>query len=166
MHRFLHELLLKEEEKGNQRRRWKRRAEGEPLRSPDGKWDAHIKGWNIYIRPVKDDKPAGEEIALTLDGSENLRYDNWFLSWSPDSRKIATVKVQEIEERRIPLIESAPQSQKQPILQWRDYAKPGDVLIALSTNGNSANCVAAAEVMKAKGGKVVAEYTIGASVAK
>lgn len=27
-------------------------------------------------------------------------------------------------------------------------AKPGDVLIALSTSGNSANCVAAAEVMK------------------
>ena len=32
-------------------------------------------------------------------------------------------------------------------------AKPGDVLIALSTSGNSANCVAAAEVMKAVGGK-------------
>ncbi len=124
----LHELLLKEEEKAPQRRRWPRREEGEPLRSPDGKWDAYIKGWNIYIRPVKDDKPAGEEIALTLDGSENLRYDNWFLSWSPDSKKIATVKVQEIQERRIPLIESAPKSQKQPILQWREYAKPGDVL--------------------------------------
>ena len=30
-----------------------------------------------------------------------------------------------------------------------------DVLVAFSTSGNSANCVAAAEVMKAKGGKVV-----------
>ena len=35
-------------------------------------------------------------------------------------------------------------------------AKPGDVLIALSTSGNSANCVAAAEVMKAVGGKSIA----------
>ena len=35
-------------------------------------------------------------------------------------------------------------------------AKPGDVLIALSTSGNSANCVAAAEVMKALGGKTIA----------
>ena len=35
-------------------------------------------------------------------------------------------------------------------------AKPGDVLIALSTSGNSANCVAAAEVMKAVGGKTIA----------
>ena len=36
------------------------------------------------------------------------------------------------------------------------FAKPGDVLIALSTSGNSANCVAAAEVMKAIGGKTIA----------
>ena len=35
-------------------------------------------------------------------------------------------------------------------------AKPGDVLLALSTSGNSANCVAAAEVMKAVGGKAIA----------
>ena len=35
-------------------------------------------------------------------------------------------------------------------------AKAGDVLIALSTSGNSANCVAAAEVMKAVGGKSIA----------
>ena len=35
-------------------------------------------------------------------------------------------------------------------------AKPEDVLIALSTSGNSANCVAAAEVMKAVGGKAIA----------
>ena len=34
-------------------------------------------------------------------------------------------------------------------------AKPGDVLIALSTSGNSANCAAAAEVMKAVGGKAI-----------
>ena len=35
-------------------------------------------------------------------------------------------------------------------------ARPGDVLIALSTSGNSANCVAAAEVMKAMGGTAIA----------
>ena len=35
-------------------------------------------------------------------------------------------------------------------------ANPDDVLIALSTSGNSANCVAAAEVMKAVGGKSIA----------
>ena len=35
-------------------------------------------------------------------------------------------------------------------------ARPGDVLVALSTSGNSANCVAAAEVMRAVGGKSIA----------
>ena len=35
-------------------------------------------------------------------------------------------------------------------------ARPGDVLIALSTSGNSANCVAAAEVIKAVGGMTIA----------
>ena len=35
-------------------------------------------------------------------------------------------------------------------------ARPGDVLMTLSTSGNSANCVHAAEVMRAVGGKVVA----------
>ena len=35
-------------------------------------------------------------------------------------------------------------------------ARRGDVLIALSTSGNSANCVAAAEVMKAMGGRSIA----------
>ena len=35
-------------------------------------------------------------------------------------------------------------------------ARPDDVLLVLSTSGNSANCVAAAEVMKAVGGKVIA----------
>ena len=35
-------------------------------------------------------------------------------------------------------------------------AHPGDVLVALSTSGNSANCVAAAEVMRAVGGRSIA----------
>lgn len=35
-------------------------------------------------------------------------------------------------------------------------ARPEDVLIALSTSGNSANCVAAAEVARAKGGAAIA----------
>jgi phosphoheptose isomerase len=34
--------------------------------------------------------------------------------------------------------------------------RPEDVLIVLSTSGNSSNCIAAAEVMRAVGGKSVA----------
>ena len=124
----LTELLLQDNPtNAYPRRRFDR--EVKPLRSPDGKWDAYIKGFNVYISPVNEDAKAPKvEYALTMDGSENLHYDMRSLSWSPDSRKIATVKVNEVEERRIPLIESAPSTQKQPILQWRNYAKPGDVL--------------------------------------
>lgn len=126
----LAESLLKEEEKRPDR--WRRREEAPvPVVSPDKKWEAYVKDNNLYLSPVRDekekDKPK-EEIALTMDGTANLRYDGWSIIWSPDSRKLATVKVRDVQERRIPLIESSPSSQKQPILQWRDYAKPGDVL--------------------------------------
>ena len=126
----LAESLLKEEEKRPDR--WCRREEAPvPVVSPDKKWEAYVKDNNLYLSPLWDekekDKPK-EEIALTMDGTANLRYDGWSIIWSPDSRKLATVKVRDVQERRIPLIESSPSSQKQPILQWRDYAKPGDVL--------------------------------------
>ena len=126
----LAESLLKEEEKRPDR--WRRREEAPvPVVSPDKKWEAYVKDNNLYLSPVRDekekDKPK-EEIALTMDGTANLRYDGWSIIWSPDSRKLATVKVRDVQERRIPLIESSPSSQKQPILQWRNYVKPGDVL--------------------------------------
>ena len=126
----LAESLLKEEEKRPDR--WRRREEAPvPVVSPDKKWEAYVKDNNLYLSPVRDekekDKPK-EEIALTMDGTANLRYDGCSIIWSPDSRKLATVKVRDVQERRIPLIESSPSSQKQPILQWRNYAKPGDVL--------------------------------------
>ena len=126
----LAESLLKEEEKRPDR--WRRREEAPvPVVSPDKKWEAYVKDNNLYLSPVRDekekDKPK-EEIALTMDGTANLRYDGWSIIWSPDSRKLAPVKVRDVQERRIPLIESSPSSQKQPILQWRNYAKPGDVL--------------------------------------
>ena len=125
----LAESLLKEEEK--EEKRWQREGEPTPVISPDKKWEAYIKDNNLYISPVQDkeqkEQPK-EEIALSMDGSTNLRYDGWSIIWSPDSRKLATVKIRDVQERRIPLLESSPATQRQPILQWRDYAKPGDVI--------------------------------------
>lgn len=91
--------------------------------SPDKLWEAYIQDNNVYICPTG----AKQGIALTMDGSPNLYYSSQ-LSWSPDSRKLATLKVLHADTRKIPLIESAPETQRQPILQFRDYAKPGDVL--------------------------------------
>lgn len=91
--------------------------------SPDGRWEAYNKDNNIYVRDVAEDK----EYVLSRDGIKDFYYSGE-MAWSPDSKKLAVIKVRDIPERRIPLIESSPVSQKQPILQWRDYAKPGDVL--------------------------------------
>lgn len=122
------DLLLNEAEE-QAPDRYMRGRQDEALRSPDGKWDAYIKDYNVYISPVNADGTASKTgYALTMDGNDKLRYDRRALCWSPDSRKIATLKVNHVERRRIPLIESAPSTQKQPILQWREYAKPGDVL--------------------------------------
>jgi len=91
--------------------------------SPDNKWLAYIKDHNVYIRSIDGTKGT----ALTTDGTIGLFYSSQ-LSWSPDSKKLITLKIRDVKEREIPLIESAPESQKQPILKWKEYAKPGDVL--------------------------------------
>lgn len=106
-------------------RYWGRRNQrsNEPVVSPDKQWEAFIKDNNVCIRPVG----GKDEIVLSRDGNADLYYSS-AIQWSPDSRKLATVQVRDVQVRRIPLIQSSPESQLQPILQWRDYAKPGDVL--------------------------------------
>lgn len=64
--------------------------------SPDGKKEAFIKNWNLWMRDVETKK----ETQLTIDGVENFGYatdnagwthsDRAILKWSPDSKKIAT----------------------------------------------------------------------------
>ena len=120
-HKPLADELLKEEAKPQ----WNyRRQSDKPVASPDSLWEAYIQDNNLYVRSRKNKK---EVTALTMDGIRNYTYGSRIL-WSPDSKKIATVKTRDVEERRIPLLESRPSTQLQPILQWRDYAKPGDVL--------------------------------------
>lgn len=93
--------------------------------SPDKKWVAYIQDNNVYVSP--SDEKGKQGIALSMDGTPGCFYDSR-LSWSPDSKKLATLKTRQANCRRIPLIESHPEDQLQPKLQWRDYAKPGDVL--------------------------------------
>src|SRR5690606_23776949 len=66
------------------------------VRSPDGKSEAFIRDWNLWVRDVA----TGEETQLTTDGSTDYGYatdnagwthsDRAILVWSPDSSKIAT----------------------------------------------------------------------------
>ncbi|MGM0589554.1 MAG: DPP IV N-terminal domain-containing protein [Bacteroidota bacterium] len=64
--------------------------------SPDGKWAAYIKDYNLWVRNTETD----EKIQLTQDGEQYYGYatnnagwiksDRPVLLWSPDSKKIAT----------------------------------------------------------------------------
>jgi dipeptidyl-peptidase-4 len=90
-------------------------------RSPDRKWVAFVKDYNLYIRKNEND----EEIALSDDGTEENAYSER-VYWSPDSRKLVSMRIEKGDDRKIHLIESSPKDQLQPKLHTLSYAKPGD----------------------------------------
>jgi len=94
-----------------------------PVTSPDSVWVAFVKNYNVYIRNKKDNK----EVQLSFDGSSGDYYSSYF-SWSPDSKKLAVNKVRKNGDHFIYFVESSPKTQLQPILQKRNYLKPGDAL--------------------------------------
>lgn len=100
------------------------RERGRGVLSPDGLLRAYVSDHNVYVREVgrKDAQP----VQLSYDGAPGFSYSG--LEWSPDGRRLAAVRVREVEVRQIPLLESAPKDQLQPRLHWRRYAKPGDAL--------------------------------------
>lgn len=69
---------------------------GNEIASPDGKYVTYIRDYNLWVR----DRDTGEEMQLTTDGIEDFGYgtnnagwvrrDRPVVTWSPDSRKIAT----------------------------------------------------------------------------
>lgn len=91
--------------------------------SPDGKWRAAIKEYNVVLREVN----SGEETILTTDGKESDAYRERFY-WSPDSTKLVMVRVEKGQERKVSFVESSPRDQLQPKLHTFDYYKPGDKL--------------------------------------
>ncbi|MFA6581279.1 MAG: DPP IV N-terminal domain-containing protein, partial [Paludibacter sp.] len=97
--------------------------EGKPVTSPDKKTVAFVKENNIYIRELK----TGTEKALSTDGTKEDYYST-NISFSPDSKKLAVMRIHGATIRQLYLIESSPADGLQPKLQKRDYVKPGDVL--------------------------------------
>lgn len=110
---------------GREPQREPRREKRDESLSADGRWRAYVRDGNVFI--TRADSPAvGRPVQLSYDGAPGYGYEQ--LRWSPDSRRLAALKVRQVQVRRIPLLESAPADQLQPKLHWLDYAKPGDAL--------------------------------------
>jgi dipeptidyl aminopeptidase/acylaminoacyl peptidase len=90
--------------------------------SPDGKWQALVRNFNIYVRETG--KTDG--VLLSTDGSEGVPYQFQTIAWSPDSTKVAAYKVRPGYNRVVHYVESSPADQVQPKYSTRAYPKPGD----------------------------------------
>lgn len=92
--------------------------------SPDGKWIAYIKNYNVFLRS----KDGGQDFPLSWDGSEGNYYAFSTLSWSPDSRHIAAYRIRPGYKREIHYVNSSTTNQLQPEYSSTVYPKAGDVL--------------------------------------
>lgn len=109
--------------------------------SPDGRWVAFVRDENLWVR----EKRSGTEIQLSDDGAPDYGYAvnpegcctvitdrrrgrelRPVLTWSPDSRKIATYRLDEREVERLHILETAV---GRPKLHSYRYALPGDSVI-------------------------------------
>jgi hypothetical protein len=95
----------------------------QPRVSPDGKLEAFIKNFNVYVRS----RDAGNEFQLSWDGLEG-EYYSWSMQWSPDSAKLAVFRTRPGYQRLVHYIESSPADQIQPKHSTIVYNKPGDVI--------------------------------------
>src|SRR5215468_6476910 len=98
-----------------------------PKVSPDGKWDALIQNYNVFVRPAGKTRPA-DASPLSFDDSEGNYYTLASIAWSPDSTRLVAYRVRPGFRREIHYIESSPADQIQPKYSSRIYAKPGDAL--------------------------------------
>jgi dipeptidyl-peptidase-4 len=101
-------------------------------RSPDGKRAAFVRDWNVWVR----DLATGAETQLTTDGVKDFGYatdnagwthsDRAILTWSPDSRQIATFQHDGRGVRDMHLVSTNVGS---PRLESWKYPLPGDSVI-------------------------------------
>jgi dipeptidyl aminopeptidase/acylaminoacyl peptidase len=97
-------------------------------RSFDGKSEAFIENYNIFVRPLQGGGRAPEATQLSWDGSEGNAYTFGSVAWSPDSKKIAAFKLREGYHRLVTYVQSSPSDQLQPKTSTMYYQKPGDVV--------------------------------------
>jgi dipeptidyl-peptidase-4 len=104
----------------------------DPKLSPDGRFISYVRNHNLLLRPVE----RSAEIALTRDKDENLLNGevDWLYSeeldvrsnyfWSPDSRQIVYIQMNETEVPTYPIVDWVP---LQPAHDAEKYPKPGEI---------------------------------------
>ena len=107
---------------------FRQRGGGNRSSSPDGKWNAVIKDYNLYLR----NRDNGEEVALSQDGQSDNAYE--VSQWSPDSKKLVAFRVQPGDQKQVHLIESSPPGGGRAALHSRNYPQPGDEFAAYELN--------------------------------
>jgi dipeptidyl aminopeptidase/acylaminoacyl peptidase len=109
--------------------------------SPDGKWIAEVKQYNLYVRSAA----AGEEIQLTHDGLKYWAYATPLPSsrlmveqrtedprvppavfWSPDSKKLVTYRIDSRNAGKFTITQNAPDFQLRPVAYNVVYPLPGE----------------------------------------
>lgn len=101
------------------RRRFGRRDEPEGVASPDGKWTARVRDYNVVVRAG-----SAEESVLSDNGQPDFAYGE--LSWSPDSKTLVGWRIEPATTKDVYLIESSPASGGRAKLRTTPYGQPGD----------------------------------------
>ncbi len=115
--------------------------------SPDGAWRAFVRAGNLFVVSTHD----GREKQLTTDGTVDAPYATPVmdpkimiaqgtqtpvvepaLSWSPDSRRIATCHLSQKGARRLALVQSTPPDGAQPRMFEYVYPLIGDSDVPLA----------------------------------
>jgi dipeptidyl aminopeptidase/acylaminoacyl peptidase len=123
---------------------------GPVLPSPDGKHEVYIQDDNLYLR----DRATGQERRLTHDGEENYGYGQlsgtiwsgevgmrranipWPVQavWSPDSRRVATIRVDSRQVGLLYLLDSVAEGRydQRPVLHPYPMVVAGDEHISMA----------------------------------
>jgi dipeptidyl aminopeptidase/acylaminoacyl peptidase len=92
--------------------------------SPNGKWVATVKDYNVFIRPTD----GGDPIQLSKTGVEGNAFG--MLSWSANSKAVVGFRIEPGDNKEVYLIESSPPGGGRARLSSRPYPLPGDKFTA------------------------------------
>ncbi|MBD8872149.1 prolyl oligopeptidase family serine peptidase [Rhodanobacter sp. DHB23] len=119
-------------------------TEEDGVASPDGRWRAVVRDGNLFVIDGKD----GSTRALTADGTPDAPYATPVIdpslmiaadsehpalpadiAWSPDSRRIATYRLDTQGARRMALVQSTPPGDGKPRVFDYVYPMAGDTIV-------------------------------------